>query len=221
MYKTTQQIDVEIQMLQDSIKALEKQREDVINNTPTVCGIGYLGENYNKKTDKQLRQRWSSLLRRCYSINSTSYKTYGSLGVTVAEEWYNFSNFKEWFLNNVYDIETDEKLVVDKDILVSNNKIYSADTCLLVPISFNSLFAGLNEYSGKSQRRATGIAGINKMDNGTYRLDIFGTTFSNFKSLEIAKETRINVYKALLNGLIQNYPTMPKKVRDAILNYKF
>lgn len=59
------------------------------------------------------------------------------------------------------------------------------------------------------------------MDNGTYQLKIFNSTFSNFKSIDIANKTRINIYKVLLNGLIQNYPTMPIQVKEAILNYQF
>lgn len=42
-----------------------------------------------------------------------------------------------------------------------------------------------------------------------------------FKSIDVVNETRINIYKALLNGLVQNYPTMPIQVKEAILNYQF
>lgn len=209
-----------LQEINEQIKQLEQQRINLLQHNPTLCGVGYLGDNYDKAQDKTLYQRWSNIIQRCYNTNASNYKNYGAIGVEVAPEWHNFSNFKEWFLNNTYDIGN-ERLCVDKDILVPNNLVYSPDTCLLVPISFNSIFAGLNEYSGKSQKKSTGKGGIDKLDNGTYQLKIFQTTFSNFKSLEIANETRINIYKALLNGLVQNYPTMPDKVREAILNYQF
>ena len=209
-----------VEDINKQIRELENQRNELLQYNPTVCGVGYVGDNYNKKTDKNLYQRWNNILQRCYNPNSVNYQNYGDKGVTVTPEWYNFSNFKKWFLDNVYDIGN-EILVVDKDILVPNNKIYSADTCLLVPISFNSTFAGLNEYSRKSKKKSTGKGGISRMDNGTYQLSIFNTTFSNFKSLEVANETRINIYKALLNGLVQNYPTMPEAVKSAIINYKF
>jgi hypothetical protein len=209
-----------IKEINEQIAQLQKQRAELLQHEATVCGIGYVGDNYNRKTDKNLYARWNSILQRCYNLNAANYPCYGEKGVIVASEWYNFSNFKEWFLNNIYDIGN-ETIVVDKDILVPNNKIYSSDTCLLVPISFNSIFAGLNEYSNKSQKKATNKGGINKMENGTYQLKIFNSTFSNFKSIDIVNETRINIYKVLLNGLIQNYPTMPSKVKEAILNYQF
>lgn len=213
-------MSTDIQKINEQIAQLEQQRNQLLQHEATVCGIGYVGNDYNKNTDKKLYSRWSNIIQRCYNPNSTSYPYYGGNGIAVALEWYNFSNFKKWFLDNVYDIGN-ESLVVDKDILIPNNTIYSSDTCLLVPISFNSIFAGLNEYSNKSQRKSTGKGGINKMDNGTYKLKLFQSTFSNFKSLEVANNTKINVYKALLNGLVQNYPTMPDKVREAILNYQF
>jgi hypothetical protein len=209
-----------IKEINEQIAQLQKQRAELLQYEATLCGIGYLGNNYNKKTDRKLYTRWSNIIQRCYNPNFTSYSCYGEKGVIVASEWYNFSNFKEWFLNNIYDIGN-ETIVVDKDILVPNNKIYSSDTCLLVPISFNSIFAGLNEYSNKSQKKSTNKGGISKMENGTYQLKIFNSTFSNFKSIDIANETRINIYKVLLNGMVQNYPTMPIQVKEAILNYQF
>lgn len=213
-------MSTDIQKINEQIAQLEKQRNQLLQHEATVCNIGYVGDNYDKNTDKKLYSRWNNIIQRCYNPNASNYPYYGGNGITIAPEWHNFSNFKKWFLENVYDIGN-ESLVVDKDILIPNNTVYSPDTCLLVPISFNSIFAGLNEYSNKSQKKATGKSAINKMDNGTYQLKLFQSTFSNFKSLEIANNTKINVYKALLNGLVQNYPTMPDKVRKAILNYQF
>lgn len=195
---------------------MKKDINDLLK--PTVVGVGYVGLDYDRKTDRNLYTRWVGILNRCYNPNSVNYDNYGAIGVTVSEEWYNFSNFKKWFLDNVYDIG-DERMCVDKDILYKNNKIYSPDTCLLVPISFNSLIAGQTEYNNKTDK--TNYSAITKMDNGTYRLEIFRTTFSNFKTVENAYNTKIAMFKALINGLVQNYPTMPDKVREAILNYQF
>lgn len=198
-----------LQEINQQIAELEKQRIDILQYNPTICGVGYLGNDYNKNTDKLLYQRWSGILNRCYNTNNPNYKNYGEIGVEVDKEWYNFSNFKKWFEDNYWDIGTNENLVVDKDILVPNNKIYSSQTCLLIPISFNSMFGGMNGEMNS----------IYKTDNNRYTLHIFKTTFSNFKDLNNAKQTRKNIYKVLINGMIENYPTMPKKVRDAILNY--
>lgn len=185
---------------------------------PTVLGIGYVGLDYDRKTDRNLYCRWNTLLSRCYNPNAINYNMYGGNGVTVSPEWHNFSNFKKWFLDNIYDIGN-ERICVDKDILYKNNKIYSHDTCLLVPISFNSLIAGQSEYDNKTNK--TNYSAITKMDNSTYKLEIFRTSFSNFKTAENAHATKNAILKALINGLVQNYPTMPDKVKNAILNYQF
>lgn len=203
-----------IQEINEEIKKLQELKEEIKVFAPTVCNIGYLGEDYNKNTDKGLYTRWVNLINRCYNPNSNNYKTYGEKGITVDKEWLNFSNFKKWFNENYYDIG-EEKLVVDKDVLIKNNKVYSSKTCLLLPISFNSMFAGMNEYSGKKNKCS---AGIRKENNNKYTLQIFGTTFSNFSTLENAIDTRKRIYKDLFVGMVKNYPTMPQKIKDAILN---
>lgn len=204
-----------IKEINAEIERLQALRKELAGYEPTVCGIGYLGDDYDKTTDRQVYARWNGMLQRCYNPNFTNYNSYGANGIVVADEWLNFSNFKKWFLDSYYDIGN-EKLVTDKDILVKNNKIYSSETCLLVPISFNSIFAGMNEYSSKTVKY--GVSGLNRQSNGKYQLKLFGTTFSNFNTVEEAKETRRNVYKALLQGLVNNYPTMPLYVKDSILN---
>ena len=76
----------------------------------------------------------------------------------------------------------------------------------------------------KEQNRKTvksGVGGINLLDNGRYQIVAFSTTFSNFISVENARETKINMYKALIEGMVKNYPNMPDKVRSAILDYDF
>ena len=200
-----------LQEINEQIKQLEQQRIDLLQHNPTLCGIGYLGDNYDKTQDKTLYQRWSNIIQRCYNINAPNYKNYGAIGVEVAPEWYNFSNFKKWFLDNYWNIGTDEKLVVDKDILVPNNKIYSSETCLLLPISFNSMFSGMNDDTNV----------IEQNNNGRYTLRLFKTTFSNFPTYDSAKQTRTDIYKTIVNHMLENYPTMPDKVREAILNYQF
>lgn len=206
---------MDIKEINAEIKRLEELRKELAGYEPTVCGVGYLGDNYDKTTDKPIYARWNNILQRCYNPNSANYNSYGEIGVVVADEWLNFSNFKKWFLDSYYDIG-DEKLVTDKDILIKNNKVYSSETCLLVPVSFNSIFAGMNEYNTKGIKY--GVSGLKQQSNGKYQLQLFGTTFSNFNTVEDAKETRRNVYKALLQGLVNNYPTMPTYVKDAILN---
>lgn len=103
----------------------------------SIYGEGYLGEyaptKINNKEIKAYRI-WADIIRRCYSneIKSThvAYKE-----CTVSEDWKNYSNFYKWYTDNYYLCISDVE--VDKDILIGNNKIYSEQTCLLVPGEIN------------------------------------------------------------------------------------
>ena len=83
------------------------------------------------------------MLRRCYG-NEYKFRTYKD--VEVCEEWLNFQNFKKWYIENLWDC--DEKLCLDKDIIKQNNKIYSPQTCVIVPNKINLLFTKNNAMRG-------------------------------------------------------------------------
>ena len=86
---------------------------------------------------------WKSMLRRCYSDKcKKDWPTYRYC--TVCEEWLVFSNFDRWFLQNYKD-----GFQLDKDILVAGNKLYSPETCLLVPQWLNSFVTGSEAIRGQ------------------------------------------------------------------------
>lgn len=96
-----------------------------------VLGVGTT--DISPKEDRKAYMRWFKILERCYSdsyqLTRPTYK-----GCSVAEEWWNFSSFRNW----LYEFKW-EHGCVDKDILVKDNKIYSPSRCLVVPIYINSL----------------------------------------------------------------------------------
>lgn len=100
---------------------------------PLVHGVGINDANYSvrpsvigKRPQCAFYSRWERMLFRCYGdpalIKRPTYK-----GCTVCDEWLVFSNFKSWMEKQSW-----EGKVIDKDIIVSGNKIYSPDTCALV-----------------------------------------------------------------------------------------
>lgn len=107
--------------------------------TPTVYGIGFLGEGkYRSRT--KVYAVWTSMLRRCYAKElHEKYPTY--IGCTVCEEWHNFQKFGEWF-----DANYVEGYELDKDIKVKGNKVYSPDTCLFVSPDANKIMARAKTY---------------------------------------------------------------------------
>lgn len=104
-----------------------------------VCGVGVNDAGYavcprvNGKTVWCLYYRaWGSMLSRCYSKKFKNTRpTY--IGCTVCDEWLTFSNFKAWM-----ETQDWEGKALDKDLLVSGNKIYSPDTCTFVTRQVNS-----------------------------------------------------------------------------------
>lgn len=91
--------------------------------------------------------------RRCYNSN---YKNYGAKGVEVSDEFKIYSKFKNWYINN-YGNPPYGALEIDKDCLSLlkglSNKIYSAETCLLIPSSINTFLSTLGKgiYLTKSK----------------------------------------------------------------------
>lgn len=78
---------------------------------------------------------WKNMIARCYSSTLRSKKTSVTyLECQTSKNWLTFSNFLHWA--SQIGIENHQ---LDKDILVLNNKIYSEDTCLLVPRRVNML----------------------------------------------------------------------------------
>lgn len=74
---------------------------------------------------------WTGMLERCYSAKfhkrNPNYQ-----GCSVAPEWLSFSSFRSWMTQQNY-----EGMQLDKDILFSGNRVYSADTCVFVPPDLN------------------------------------------------------------------------------------
>lgn len=82
------------------------------------------------------------MIERCYSaVCQSKHQTY--VGCTVCEEWTRFSNFKAWM--ETQDWEGKE---LDKDILFSGNKVYSATTCVFVDQRVNLFSIGSNASRG-------------------------------------------------------------------------
>lgn len=115
-----------------------------------VYNIGYLGMERPKKTsDTYIKcyNSWHGMMERCYS-EKTKLRQPRYRECTSSVDWLNYSNFKKWFDKNYYEVGK-ERMCLDKDILVKNNKLYSEDTCIFVPNIINVLFTKTNKFRGK------------------------------------------------------------------------
>lgn len=118
------------------------------HNLPKIEGIGFFGiGEYKAKLngkDTICYTTWRNMMRRCY--NSQSHILYPSYAVcTVHIDWHNFQNFATWFYQQHQDISV--KYHIDKDIKIPGNKIYSADTCVLVPAIVNECFHYIQSHN--------------------------------------------------------------------------
>ena len=189
---------------------------------PSVFGYGYLGEGgyktmINKVTTKEY-QVWNNLIARCYSEKQRKlHKAYGDC--EICEEWHNFQTFAKWFNENYYTIPN-ERVELDKDILIKGNRLYSPDTCLFVPQTINLLFVNRRNYRGNDP------LGVRKTKSGKYTVTLgcnkkikhlghFKTSEEAFQCFKVHKEAHVREMAEKYKSLI------PKLVYQALYKYQF
>ena len=191
-----------------------------------VYGIGYLGEGeYKSKENGKMTKcydTWHSMLERCYSDKlHEKYPTY--IGCEADEDWLCFQNYGEWFDNNYYEIE-DERMHLDKDILVKHNKIYSPETCIFVPDRINTLFVKCDNARGDSPVGTS-------LKNGKYQVNCSlinpktGKSRFEYLGLYDTQEKGFEVYKYYKEKNIKEVADyykgqIPQKVYDALYKYE-
>lgn len=103
---------------------------------PSIYGVGYFGEGLYTSRDNKLKNKyysiWEGMMSRCYNTNNSKYNSYGGVGVIVHPDWHNLQTFGKWFDENYREGQE-----LEKDILYSGNKVYSACTCCFVPPDIN------------------------------------------------------------------------------------
>ena len=111
-----------------------------------VCGVGINDVVGSSTTHKDVRMLWKGILTRCYGRKVTeAYK-----GCSICVRWVKLSNF----IADIEKIPNFDKLFkqgwsLDKDILVKGNKVYSPETCCIVPSEVNQLFISQKQNRGR------------------------------------------------------------------------
>lgn len=91
-------------------------------------------------------KNWYRILSRCYDEKlRDKHPTY--LGCTMSEYFLTYTNFKEWYVSQPY--WDADGYVLDKDLLVKGNKVYSPETCCFIPTAINSLLTTTGKNRGK------------------------------------------------------------------------
>lgn len=187
------------------------------------CGVGYIGEGEHKVCengkDTHIYKVWIGMLKRCYDENANRYDLYGGSGATVCEEWHNFQNFAEWYEENYYQVGN-ERMEIDKDILIKGNKIYSPQTCIIVPRTINSLFVKSNSIRGDypigvSKGRTEGKFAVRCNYRG--REKGLGEYFTIKEAFNVYKYFKENYIKEVAD---EYKPYIPKELYDAMYRYE-
>lgn len=81
---------------------------------------------------------WRNMCNRCTygGVHQAQFPTY--IGCTMSENFKDFQFFVEWHQEQIGFNEKNYHL--DKDILIPGNKLYSEETCVLVPAALNAFF---------------------------------------------------------------------------------
>lgn len=170
----------------------------------TICGVAFTGDGIHKISIKNKLtieyKTWHNMIGRCFVPQwQKQQKTY--VDCTVCNEWLNFQNFAQWYKDNWYEVEG-ERMELDKDILIKNNKIYSPETCCFVPKRMNLLIINRKNYRGDTP------LGVRDTDNGSFhvttndeygKLNYLGTYHSEKLAFNTYKNFRENVYKKVAN----------------------
>jgi len=179
--------------------------------TANVCkkveGKGFFGEGPYKSSHNGKVTRayttWKSMLRRCYnSKNLILYPTYK--GCSVHNDWLNFQFFAKW---HEKEPNSEKKgFQLDKDLRISNNKIYGPETCSYVPQEINKLLTNCEIESGNLPKGVY-ISGKKfvanlRANNRTINLGVYDTPELASDAYKIAKSAYVKFMSVELREVI-------------------
>ena len=180
----------------------------------TVYGIGYLGEGHYKVYIDQdhlepVYNVWRTLLGRvCTEKHREQFPAYADC--KVCDEWLCYQNFAKWWNENMYHVGT-ERMHLDKDILIKGNKLYSPDTCLIVPQRINMLFLQKPNKYGLPN-------GIKPTCGGEYEARYNHKYLGLYVSIKEAEVAHEKAKREAIKEVAEEYKSaIPNKVYEALL----
>ena len=188
----------------------------------TVHGVGFNDVQFQMWVDGKIvwqYQLWKSMMGRCFDAKYKQHRpTYED--VTCCDEWLSFANFFEWVNKEVRYKGKPVGSVLDKDILVKGNKIYSPEACSFVPTAVNLL---LNDHGaargiypvGVTFNKATGKFTTQMMCFGRKKhLGYYTTIESASFAYKVAKEAQIKIVATQYKDVLK------PAVYESLMNWK-
>lgn len=189
----------------------------------SIYGVGYIGEGDYKSNNSKIKNlqynTWISMLNRCYNEKfKEKHSTYENS--IVIDEWHNFQNFAKWFDDNYYQVD-EERMNLDKDILIKRNKLYSPATCVFVPQKVNLLIVKNEAKRGHLplgvhfEKQTSKYKAQCKIGNGRSKnLGRYDSPEKAFEAYKEFKEKHIKEIAEIYKDKI------PNKLYKALLRYK-
>ena len=168
---------------------------------PSVQGVGYFGVGMFRSQDRKnsgvrsLEYRtWKAMIERCYTVTSTD-NTYTDC--TVCDEWHNFQTFALWYVSTGY---YGYGYHLDKDLLIPNNKVYSPETCCMLPGVLNTALSMTDSM----------LPGISLQSSGRYVVRVSGLIAGRF----------VGTYDTLEEARFQYAIYKKKRILEIITGFK-
>ena len=187
---------------------------------PSVYGVGIVGTKYPTKiNDVQTKEYvlWKDMLKRCY-CEKYHFKKPTYIGCEVSENFKNYSFFYEWCQNQIGFNNKDWQL--DKDLLITGNKVYSENTCIFIPQEINSMLLKSDKKRGEyligvswNKRNKAFVAMVSKNKGNPEYLGYFNTELEAFNAYKTAKESFIKEQANKRKGKID------ERAYNALMNY--
>lgn len=148
-----------------------------------VCGVGVNDADYSVSTRSEGKHkwcpfysRWKKMIERCYDTKFHQIQpTYADC--SVAPEWHYFMTFKIWMQQQDWN---DKHL--DKDLLLPNNKIYSADTCIFLESKVNNFLTQRQNHRGDTPI-------------GVYRHQKYGLYVAECWNVQLGRQEYLGTFK--------------------------
>lgn len=130
---------------------------------------------------------WRKMVGRCYDNPDKHYEN-----CTVSKEWLDYQDFCNWFYSSEVLPYYQKGFNLDKDLLITGNKVYSKDSCVFIPREINSFLT------------------LRKNDRGEYKIGVY-----------LKSENRTKKYGAQLNmGILKKHLGYFLTEQEAFSAYK-
>lgn len=165
-----------------------------------MYGVGVNDADYqvsSMSSGKQVLCRyystWRSMFYRCYSESHVSRcETYA--GCSVHPDWHSFMAFRSWMEKQDW-----KGKVLDKDLLVEGNKVYSEDNCVFLDETINLFISDKRDVGVYPRGVYLHESGLFCARTGSKFTGKRTTSLGYFKSPEEAHEAyRVGKYKLAL-----------------------